>query len=368
MLITKIEIYKSPIKLKEPFVISLGMLAYAENAIVRIRTKEGITGIGECSPFKTINGESMDTCFIVGQYLAKGLLGMDPLDIEVCSTVMDKIIYGNCSIKSAFDMALYDIASQHTNLPLFRFLNGNDQKQLITDYTVSIGDPDQMAIDALKIKENGFRLIKVKLGETKEKDFERIRKIREAIGYDIPLRIDANQGWDTAEAIQLMQALEPFQIQYCEEPIPRWNFMELSKIRKQSPIPIMADESCCDHHDLKRLIDLGSCDLINIKLGKSSGIFNALKMIQLAENAGINIQIGGFLESRLGFTAAAHLALTSDRIIYFDFDTPLMFTEDPVEGGITYQGNGIIDIPETPGLGATIEEHYLRRQETIVVE
>jgi L-alanine-DL-glutamate epimerase-like enolase superfamily enzyme len=367
LFISQIEIYKSSIKLKEPFVISLGTLTHAENVIVILRTNKGLSGFGECSPFMTINGESMETCFTIGQYLAKSLKGKNPLNIGECSMTMDALIYGNSSIKSAFDIALYDIASQHSNLPLFRFLSGDNRKSLVTDYTVSIGDAYKMADDALKIKKRGFQVIKVKLGESKEKDVERIRLIREAIGNDLPLRIDANQGWKTHEAIQILSALAPYNIQHCEEPIARYDFMELPEIKKQSPIPIMADESCCDHHDAKRLIDIAACDHFNIKLGKSSGFFKALKMIKLAEQAGIKIQVGGFLESRLGFTASAHLALSSDNIIHCDFDTPLMFVEDPVTGGITYDNKGVITVPDTPGLGATVSEKYLQQQVRAVI-
>ncbi len=367
MKIIQTEIYKSPIKLKEPFVTSLGPVDRAENIIVVIRTDEDITGFGECSPYMPINGENMDTCFIVGQYLAKALNHKNPLHIEACSLLMDKVIYGNSSIKSAFDIALYDIASQQAGLPLYAFLSGKNNKAIMTDYTVSIGAPDKMAADAKKIQENGFGVIKVKLGESKEKDIERIRLIRKAIGQSIPIRIDANQGWDTEEAIEILNALEPFTIQFCEEPIPRWNFMELIKVSSQSPIPVMADESCCDHHDAKRLIDLSACSHFNIKLGKSSGIFKAQKIIKLAEQAGIQVQIGGFLESRLGFTASAHFALLSSNIQYYDFDTPLMFEEDPVTGGIIYDNKGMVTVPEEPGLGARVAEKYLSRLRKVVI-
>jgi L-alanine-DL-glutamate epimerase-like enolase superfamily enzyme len=110
--IEQIEVYQSRIKLKEPFITSLGLLENADNIIVVIRTNTGITGFGECSPFMTINGETVETCFIVAQYLAKALKDKNPLDIKECSSLMDKVIYGNASIKSAFDIALYDIASQ----------------------------------------------------------------------------------------------------------------------------------------------------------------------------------------------------------------------------------------------------------------
>ena len=117
--ISTIEVYKLLIPLIEPFVISLGPVDNAESVIVIIKTKDGITGCGECSPYTMINGETIDTCFIVARYLGKELIGANALDTEGCSEMMDKTIYGNTSIKSAFDMAIYDIASQHAGLPLY---------------------------------------------------------------------------------------------------------------------------------------------------------------------------------------------------------------------------------------------------------
>lgn len=365
--IASIELYASTIKLKEPFIISLGPLTHAENVIVIIKTTEGITGTGECSPFMTINGESMETGMVVGKYLASILKGKNALDIEACHKAMNSVIYGNSSIKSAFDMALYDIAAQQAGLPLYAFLGGSNDKQLFTDYTVSFKDADAMAKDAATIKANGFTVIKVKLGGTKEADIERIQKIRAAVGMDIPIRIDANQGWNTADAIDILDALQPYNIQHCEEPIPRWNFMKLPQIKLQSPIKIMADESCCDEHDAQRLWDMGACDYLNVKLGKSSGIYRAEKIIALAEKHHINIQMGGFLESRLGFTAAAHVALSSHTIVHCDFDTPLMFEEDPVERGITYSQNGEIGLPAGHGLDARFDEAYLAKLEKITL-
>ncbi|MFI5132768.1 MAG: mandelate racemase/muconate lactonizing enzyme family protein [Chitinophagales bacterium] len=365
--IQQVELYKLLIPLKEPFVISLGPVNNAESVIVIIKTNEGITGFGECSPYTSINGESIDTCFIVGQYFAKVLKGKDPLQIKECLAAMDKIIYGNSSIKSAFDMAIHDIAAQHAGVPLYKFLGGENNKTLTTDMTVSIGDAKKMAADALKFKEQGFPAIKVKLGESKEKDVERIAAIREVIGKDIPLRIDANQGWKVKTAIETLIALEEFNIQHCEEPIARWNYMRLGKVRKNSPIEIMADESCGDHHDAKRLIDLEACDSINVKLGKSGGIFTAKKIIGLCEKATMHMQVGAFMESRLGITAAAHLALSSDYIIHCDFDTPLMFTEDPVSGGVVYEKNGVVKVPETAGLGAKIDEGWLGKMEKVII-
>src|SRR6476620_11235657 len=146
--IESIEIYKLYLPLKEPFIISLGPIDNVQNVVVIIRTHDGCAGYGECSPYMTINGESIDTCFIVGQYFAKVLKGKDALNIESRVSDMDKIIYGNSSIKSAFDMALHDIAAQHAGVPVYQLLGGQKNKILETDMTVSIGDPEKMKADA----------------------------------------------------------------------------------------------------------------------------------------------------------------------------------------------------------------------------
>ncbi len=367
-LIASITLYQSVIPLKKPFIISLGRLDVAENVIVVIETNAGITGYGECSPFMTINGENIHSCFSIGKYIGEFLIGKNPLDIEGCSRNMDKLVYGNASIKSAFDIALYDIASQHAGLPLYRFLGGENNKPLFTDYTVSLSDKETMTTDALKIKENGFPYIKIKLGENIHADLERLHSIVNAVGQSIPLRIDANQGWNVKDAIYFLNEIKSLPVQFCEEPIPRWNFMALPEINSKSPVPLMCDESCCDDHDAKRLIALKACSMFNIKTGKSSGIFKALKIIGHAEKGGIKMQCGGFLESRLGFTAAAHLALSSNAIQYYDFDTPLMFATDPVIGGIIYTKNWQVILPEEPGLGAVIDPFFLKGMNKILIE
>lgn len=365
--IRQVELYKLSIPLKEPFITSLGRDDDAQNVLVKIVTEHGITGFGECSPYMPINGESQDTCFIVGQYFARLFKGKNALAIEDRITEMDRLIYGNNSIKSAFDMALYDIAAQHAGLPLYKFLGGENNKTIVTDYTVSIGETEKMAADAVKIKEQGYPSIKVKLGQDGKKDVERMKAIRAAVGNDIPLRIDANQGWTVAEAIETLNALGPLDIQHCEEPIPRWDFMNLPGVKKASPIPIMADESCGDEHDAERLLAMDACDYLNIKLGKSGGIFKALKIVELAGKKNMRLQVGAFMESRLAMTTFAHFALCSPLIVHFDFDTALMFSEDPVRGGIVYAKNGIITLPETAGSGAALESGWLKKLNVVSI-
>ncbi len=361
--IIEISIHKLSIPLIEPFITSLGRDEDARNVVVRIKTESGRIGFGECSPYLPINGESQDTCFSVGQLFGQALLNLDALDLKGINDRMDSIIYANDSIKSAFDMACYDLAAQHAGLPLYRFLGGHKNKIITTDYTVSIGDPEKMATDALQVLAKGFPAIKVKLGKHGPTDVIRMQTIRAAVGPDIPLRIDANQGWSVEEAIQTLQALASLNIEHCEEPIARWNYMELPRVREASPISIMADECLGDEHDAARLIKIKACQYMNIKLGKSGGIFHALEIVRLAEQAGIKLQVGAMIESRLAMTAFAHFSLCSNQIVHYDFDTALMLREDPVEGGIQYKPGGVIEVPDTPGLGATISADWLMQGE-----
>lgn len=359
-IIKRISIYKLSIPLKKPFIISLGPIYTADNIVVTVETASGIKGFGECSPFMTINGESQQTCFEVGGYLATVLKGKNVLDIAGNHAAMNQVIYGNSSIKSAIDIAMHDAAAQYAEIPLWKFLGGKKNKKLFTDYTISLGTPDEMATHAGELKKKGFKIIKVKLGGKAEEDVARMQAIRNAIGKKIALRVDANQGWSRADAVKVLNGIAPLGIQYCEEPIARWDFMNLKTVRKKSKVKIMADESCCDEHDAARLIALKSCDMFNLKLGKSSGLYRALKIIRLAEQAKMPMQIGGFMESGLAMTANAHLGFTSRYIQYFDFDTPMMFTEEPVTGGIRYGKSGEVNLPEGNGLGASVSEERLK--------
>jgi len=366
--ITKVEIIKLNIPYKEPFVISLGIIPEATNVVVRIHTNSGLMGMGECAPFVFIVGETQETVFELAKKVGTLLIGKDPFAIEELLYEINRSVKGNPTMKSAFDMALYDLLAKRADMPLYRLLGGSNNREIHTDMTISIGAPEKVANDALAFKKAGFPAIKVKLGTTMKEDVARIKAIREAVGSDYPIRIDANQGWDAITAIQILEALKPYGIEHCEEPIPHWNNRELVNVREKSPIPIMADESVFNHHDAFRLAHMGACDYFNIKLSKSGGINNALKIIAIAESAGIKCQVGCMSESRFALTALMHLVQARDNIVHYDMDSSLMLAEDPVTGGIEYKGNGAWVLGEDPGIGAGFDEGYLDTMERVIVQ
>ena len=150
--------------------------------------------------------------------------------------------------------------------------------------------------------------------------------------------------------------------------ILRFLLRQLKEVKEHSPVMIMSDESVYDHHDAKKLIDQDLCDMINIKLGKSSGLVKAQKIIHQAEQVNMPMQIGGFLESRILFTANCHLAHTSALVQYFDFDSPLFMEENPVSGGMQYHDDWEITLPDAPGLGLEVSDDWLNRFRSRVIK
>ena len=367
--IERIEIIPIKIELNEPFVISKGPLTHARNTIVKIYDSDGLHGSGECCPYRTIHGETQQGTVAAGKDLAELLIGEDPSEIRHLIAVIDKSLAGNASIKGAFDMALHDLKAKSLNIPLFRMLGGDRTKKIETDMTVSLLDKDKMAAKALKFKEDGFPVLKIKLGKCPStQDVERIEAIRRSIGDDIPLRIDANQGWNYLEASRALDGMYEFDIQHCEAPVPAGNFIDLRKLRDESPIPIMGDESVFSHQDAYRMLSEGCIDLINIKLGKSGGIHHAMKIASVAEAAGVYCQVGSFSESKLGITALVHFSMAWENIIYYDLDSPLMHSIDPTEGGMVYNNDWSITISDAPGIGCEMDPDFLRSFDPIVIK
>jgi L-alanine-DL-glutamate epimerase-like enolase superfamily enzyme len=366
--ITKIEIIPIEIKLHEPFVISKGALTHAHNTVVIIHA-DGIFGTGECCPYRSIHGETQTGTIAFAKDLAKALIGYNPREISKIVHLMDKMIVGNASVKCAFDMALYDLVSKMDNLPLYAFLHGERSKKIYTDNTVSLLSAEKMTEKALKFKEMGFPVIKVKLGERgAKKDIDRMKAIRKDVGLDLPIRIDANQGWNYLDACIALDGMKDLNIEHCEEPLNAGNTEDQRRLTERSPIPIMADESVFNHKDAYRVLSQNAAHLFNIKLGKSGGIHNAMKIASVAEAADIYCQTGSFSESRLGISALVHFDMAWNNIIYHDLDSPLMLSEDPVIGGLQYQKDWEVTVDDSPGHGAQFDPDFLKKFENITIQ
>jgi len=365
MKITHTDIYRYSIP-TEPFVIATGTMHYAQNVLIRIHTDTGLYGMGECSAFPMIVGESQDTCLAMAKEFAAILVGKNPLEIP--DRMNDLLGYAahNSTIKSAFDMALFDLAAKEAGLPLYQYL-GAEKRTIETDMTIGIDSPENMAKSALYHIKKGCQIIKIKLGKEVHSDIERVKQIREAVGPEIALRLDANQGWSFDDALFALGALEPFDIEFCEQPMRTWYDDQLPELCLNSPIKIMADESCYNHHDARKLINSGATDYLNIKFSKSGGILEAQKIHEIALQTGTKCMIGGMLETRLALSACVHFAMASPNVVFFDMDSAMLgHLIDPVIDGMVYNGY-FVDLPDTPGIGADVDPSFLKQCESWLV-
>lgn len=365
MIITHTEIYRYTIPMV-PFTIATGTMRHAQNIFIRIHTNEGLIGVGECSAFPMIAGETQATCFELAKDFAACCKNKSATDIDQRLDELDALIYRNYTAKSAFDLALYDLAAKAAQQPLYQFLGGT-QRTVESDLTIGIDTPEEMAATARDFIAKGVHIIKVKLGKDVPTDVERIRRIREAVGPNILLRIDANQGWSYEDALLALTQLAPYGIEFCEQPMRSWNDELLPELCKRSPIPLMADESVFTHRDAERLIRNNACSYINIKFAKSGGIREALRINHVAEKNGIACMMGGMLESRLALTAKVHVAIACKNIRFYDLDTCLLgHLTDPVTGGAQYNGMEL-SVNDQPGIGADVAESFLNSLEKVVV-
>lgn len=357
MVITRTEIYKYTIPMV-PFTIATGTMDYAQNLFIRIHTDSGSTGVGECSAFPMIAGETQATCYEMAKDFARIWKGKAADDIDARLGELDLFTAGNYTAKSAFDLALYDLAAKQAGQPLYKYLGGS-KREIESDLTIGIDTPAAMATKAAEFVSKGVNIIKVKLGKSPQEDIERMRMIREAAGDAAVLRIDANQGWSFEDAITALQGIAPYGVQFCEQPMRRWNDGHLPELCRLSPIPLMADESVFTHHDAERIIGADACAYINIKFAKSGGIHEALRINAVAEQHGIRCMMGGMLESRVALTAKVHFAMAKENIRFYDLDTCLLGNlADPVTGGVTYSGMHL-QLGDEPGIGADVDPAYL---------
>ncbi len=357
--IRDVEIFPYSLQQKVVIRIALATLPTTDNVFVRLRTEDGVTGVGEASPYSPVTSETQQTDVAMGRTLAELVRGRDPFTLTKIVDDMDALSPNNPSIKAAFEMALWDICGKIAGQPVCCLL-GRYRETFETDKTIFIDTPAAMAEAAREVVREGFRTIKVKVGEAPEMDIERLRAVREAVGSDIALRIDANQGWRPAEAVRCLRGIEKYQIQACEQPVPYWDLEGLKYVREHSSMPIMADESVHSPHDAFEVARREAVDIINIKLMKSGGILNAVRIAQVADAAGIQCMLGCMTETSRPLSAAAHVIASQKNLVYADLDSFLFNASNPIIGGMEIR-HGVVHLPSAPGLGLDIDPAFLKK-------
>ena len=352
MKIAKIEVGEVNIPLVTPFKTALRTVDHVNDLIVRITADQGQVGFGEAPPTAVITGDTKGSIrCAIEEFIAPSLVGMDIENLDGIMARLHSCILKNTSAKAAVDMAIYDLYARHLGQPLYKVLGGR-KSQFETDITISVNPIDEMVSDSLKAVADGFGILKVKVGKEGLKDVARIEAIRQAVGPDVILRVDANQGWTPKDAVRIIRAMEDrgLNIDLVEQPVHAHDFAGMQFVTGQVATPILADESVFSAEDAIKLIQGRAADLINIKLMKTGGIYQAQKICSIAEMYGVECMIGCMLESKISVSAAAHLAAAKGIITRADLDGPALCQIDPYEGGPVFDGPWI-RMNETPGLG-----------------
>jgi len=351
MKITDIQIETVNIPLVTPFKTALRTVTQIENVMVRVKTDSSLIGYGGAAPTAAITGETLASIGGAIEHIRDHLVGMVVEDTELIFQRLNGCLVGNSSAKAAIDMAIYDLLAKAMDVPLYRLFGGKAHV-IETDKTVSIDTPEKMMAESQENIKKGFRILKIKVGGDPELDILRLQAVQDAIGTDVKIRIDANQGWSAKDAVLVGKELEArkLNIEMMEQPVAARDFEGLRYVRDHLSIPVFADESVFSPQDALKLVSMKAVDGINIKLMKCGGIYNALKIAAIAESAGVPCMVGSMMESHLSVSAAAHFAVSHTIVRHFDLDAPLFCSLNPISGGIVYQGANV-HLPETSGLG-----------------
>jgi L-alanine-DL-glutamate epimerase-like enolase superfamily enzyme len=344
-----------------PFRSALGLSTGSSYGIVQIETASGVTGLGEISMIW--NGDGVALCPTVSEVIAPALIGLDAFDINRAHQLMDAAIQFSRAAnpaKAAIDMALYDIAGKLLGAPVYNLLGGRVRSAVPLSMSIHIAPVAEMIAQAKEGVKRGFKGVKIKVGIDPKHDIEATTAIREALGAEATIRVDANMGWRSRrEALCIIEQLAPFGIHSVEQPLPADRLEDLAWLRDASPIPIMVDESVWGIDDAQRVIDARAADIINVYVSEAGGLRNAARIFAMAEASGIQCTIGSMPELGIGTAAEMHLAVAMPELLGPSDVCGLLYSAESLIMETLPISEGVAGAPPGPGLGVTLDEKRL---------
>jgi len=350
MRITRIEFWPVSMKLSEPYSIAYETIEETTNVFVRIETDRGISGFGCAAPDVQITGETPDSVLkSLDNIVSPNIKASDPLRLAMITERLTPLLEFQSSALASVDMALHDILGKYCNLPLWKLLGGF-RDRIKTSVTIGILPEQETVAHARERINQGFRCLKIKGGKDVESDIVRIIKVREAVGKDIELRFDANQGYSVEQALRFFNETRQAHLELIEQPTPKGEPDMLGRVTSSVIIPIMADESLMTLRDAFRLARRDLVDMVNVKLMKAGGISVAVQINSVARSAGLEVMVGCMDEAALSIAAGLHFALARPNVAYADLDGHLDLLDDPTNGAVILR-NGTLFPTAEPGLG-----------------
>ena len=352
--IVKIEAAPLDLELKEPFVISGGESSRVDLTLVRMELSDGTVGLGEAAPFPAYDGQTRTAALEALARAAPALIGLDPLLSHRIQQSTIEAAPGSSSALCAVEMAALDGFTRQQQCSLHRFV-GSANASLVTDLTIVAGDLDHASRSAREASAAGFKTLKIKVGrDGLDHDLQRLEMISRA-APDCGLVLDANGGYEAAEAQQLIEKslADGIPIHRLEQPVPQEDETGMARLTALGQVAICADESCRSAADAMRIVQHRLANVINIKTQKC-GVLEAIRIHQIATAAGLSLMMGGMVESLLSMSFSAHLARGLGGVRWIDLDTPLFIREHPFVGGIEFDGESVTLDEQRSGHGVDL--------------
>jgi len=345
--------------------MAIGTTFFQENVVVKIIGKDGYFGLGEAPHMigHSQLGETPHTVRVVLRHkLVPAILGLDAFNQETLTMKLDQAVPGNQRAKGALLMAAYDLSGKILGTPVYNLLGGKVRDVIPLSWSLPIVENEKVIEEAQQMVERGWRILKIKAGRPNPMDdVKTVRAVRQSVGDDISLRVDVNQAYDTKTALRVLRAMEPYNLDFVEQPVHRENLDGMVEITRQSLIPIMADESVKTITDLGIIAKNRGADAVSIYIIGHGGPGNSKKMATIAQAFRIRGYVGGALESVIGASAGLHLAASSPAIdLGCEMTGQYLLKEDIGEDMIPMIDGGLV-VPTLPGLGVTIDEDKLTR-------
>src|SRR5712692_2302986 len=364
MKIASARVIMADIPVARPHKMSFTTLEAVNFVFVRLETAEGLVGWGEaaCLGGPTWSEESSESiAATIERYILPWLVGRDAAGIEVLGREMARRVQGNPFARAAVEMALWDLNGRALGVPVHRLFGGRVRDRVPLSWSLAVSDPSAEIEEARAKAARGHRIFKIKTAaRSVAEDVERVRRLRDALGPDVSLRVDANQGWDRPTALRAIRALELYGIDFVEQPVPRWDFEGMAEIGRRVDVPIMADESCFSPQDALAIARFGGVSILGLKVTKSAGIIGSMAIARIAEAAGMGCYVGCMIETSLGTAAYLQVALAAAPVTWgCELFGPLLLKGDVVRDPVRYADGCILGL-DKPGLGVEVDEAAIK--------
>ncbi len=351
-----VDVKTTPFKIPYKKPLRFGAAGYddaAEHVLIELITDEGIKGIAEAIPRETIYGESQASIvYAIKNWFKPILIGEEPYNINKLSGKINNIV-GNTTVKGAIDVALYDIIAKKADLPLCKLIGGYKEK-IQVGWMIGLDSIDNMLQEAREISARGISSFKIKVGKEVDKDIELIRLLRQELGEEASIYVDANQAYTVKEAITAVNRINKYNIKLLEEPTNNWDMKGKKQIIQNSEVTIMADESAITPQAVLNEIENGTAGVFSVKIPRT-GISGSKFIIQLAEKCGKPCLIGTQSETSIGARAAIHMAAAFANVSYPCEISFFINLEDEVIKNPLKLENGYVKVPEEAGIGAEVD-------------